>query len=53
MSIKQRLDHWRARRAGKALGAVAKHNAGERRAAMLDELRREIRECTITGMEWK
>ena len=39
--------------AARTLGAIALKNASDRRAAMLCELRREVRECEITPLEWR
>lgn len=39
--------------AARTLGAIALKNASDRRAAMLCELRREVRECEITPLGWK
>lgn len=39
--------------AARTLGAIALKNASDRRAAMLCELRREVRECEITPLGWR
>lgn len=39
--------------AARTLGAIARKNAADRRTAMLCELRREVRECDITPLEWR
>ncbi len=39
--------------AARTLGAIARKNATDRRAAMLCELRREVLECDITPLGWK
>ena len=52
MTIRDRIDQWRKRRAARTLGQLGR-DAKARRAAMLAELRREVRECKIQPLGWR